>query len=108
MRKLVLAVAMAPLLSTALAQVAHSQPYGPVFRVEYATDRAGSDLRAGFESSYIQCQNTCAYLGNCKAFTWVERNQQPPNYNNARPLCWLKNAVPGPRKNEGMITGVKR
>lgn len=108
MRKVVLTIAMAPVLATGLAQVAHSQPYGPVFRVEYATDRAGSDLRPGFETSYIKCQNACATLGDCKSFTFVEKNQQPPNYNNARPICWLKNAVPGRRRNEGMITGIKQ
>lgn len=91
-----------------LSSLAYAIDYGPVFRVEYNTDRAGSDIRSGFYSSLGNCMRECANSSDCRAYTWVESNQQPPNYNNSNPLCWLKNSVPGKRRNAGMISAVKQ
>lgn len=85
----------------------HAQSYGPAFRVEYNTDRPGSDIKPGFGSSLQGCMNECAFSRGCRAFTWVDVNRQPPAFNNGRPLCWLKDSVPIRQRGTGMITGVR-
>lgn len=95
--------------SVSVSYAQSSEVYGPVFRVEYQTDRPGSDLRSGFPVDHVaECMNRCANSNECQAFTWVDVNQQPYNYDNRRPLCWLKNSVPRKSKASGMISGVKQ
>ena len=95
--------------SVSVSYAQSSPSYGPVFRVEYQTDRPGSDLRSGFPVEHVgQCMNRCVHSSQCQAFTWVDVNQQPPEYNNRRPLCWLKDSVPSKRQNSGMISGIKQ
>ena len=108
MKKIVLPILISVAVAVGIATAAYAQAYGPVIRVEYRTDRAGSDIRSGYSSSFSGCLDDCAFSSNCRAFTWVKENQQPPNYNNSSPLCWLKNSVPGRRRNSGMISGVKQ
>lgn len=95
--------------SMSVSYAQSSQSYGPVFRVEYQTDRPGNDVRSGFSVDHVgQCMSQCADFSQCQAFTWVDVNQQPPEYNNRRPLCWLKDSVPSKRQNFGMISGIKQ
>lgn len=109
MKKLVLLFFLSIAILVSSVTISHAQTYGPVFLVEYNTDRQGGDIRSGFPVGNVgQCMNECANSSQCRAFTLVDVNQQPPNYNNDRPLCWLKRSVPGKRKNSGMITGVKQ
>ena len=91
MKKLALFALVTLVVVFSSVGLAYAQIYGPVFRIEYNTDR-----------------HNCANSLECRAFTWVDVNQQPPNYNNPTPLCWLKSSAPGRRKNPGMITGVKQ
>jgi hypothetical protein len=107
MKKFVLFTLLPLTIIVGSATLVYAQVYGAVFRVEYNTDRAGGDLRSGFPASLGQCMNNCASSSKCKAFTWVDVNQQPPNYNNSSPLCWLKHSVTGKRRNSGMVSGVK-
>lgn len=107
MKKLTLVVLLALVMFVGSVTLVSAQIYGPVFRVEYYTDRAGADIMPGFSASLGGCMNSCASSSQCVAFTWVDVNQQPPNYDNSRPLCWLKDSVPGKRRNEGMVTGVR-
>lgn len=108
MKKLALVVLLALILVISFGTLVHAQVYGPVFRVEYNTDRQGGDIRQGFSANLGECMNNCASSSECRAFTWVDINQQPPNYNNGSPLCWLKNSVPGRRRNSGMVSGVRQ
>ena len=83
--------------------------YGTAFLVEYSTDRAGGDISPGFPVSYFgECMDACASSTQCSAFTLVKTGEQPPNYSNSQPLCWLKDSVPGKRRNSGMFSGVKQ
>ena len=108
MKKLALIVLLALVMVVGSVTLAYAQNYGPIFSVEYNTDRAGGDIRQGFPASLGDCMNNCASSSRCRAFTWVDVNQQPPNYDNARPLCWLKDSVPGRRRNPAMVSGVKQ
>jgi len=101
-------VILATAIFFSIATVAYAQIYGPAFRIEYSTDRAGSDITGLPVGDIGQCMDECAAMGSCRSFTFVDRNQQPPNYDNSRPLCWIKNGVPGRRRNSGMISGVKQ
>jgi|GEM_PF-6949958 len=107
MKRLALAVLIALVMIVGSVTFAYAQDYGSIFRVEYNTDRAGGDIRPGFPASLGECMNNCA-SSECAAFTWVDVNQQPPNFDNARPRCWLKNSVPSKRRNAGMVSGVKQ
>jgi hypothetical protein len=108
MKRLALVVLLALIMVISFGTLVHAQVYGPVFRVEYNTDRAGGDIRPGFPANLGNCMNSCASSSACRAFTWVDINQQPPNYDNGDPLCWLKNSVPGRRRNSGMVSGVRQ
>lgn len=108
MKKLALFALVTLVVVFSSVGLAYAQIYGPVFRIEYNTDRQGKDIRAGYSASLDGCMNNCANSLECRAFTWVDVNQQPPNYNNPTPLCWLKSSAPGRRRNPGMITGVKQ
>jgi hypothetical protein len=108
MKKLALAVLLALVVVISSVTLVHAQVYGAVFRVEYNTDRQGGDIRSGFPANLGECMNNCASSSGCRAFTWVDVNQQPPNYNNGSPLCWLKDSVTGRRRNSGMVSGVRQ
>lgn len=108
MKKLALVVLLSLVAVFGSVTLAYAQAYGPVLRIEYNTDRQGGDIRPGFSASLGECINDCASSSQCSAFTWVDVNEQPPNYDNDGPLCWLKDSVPGKRKNSGMISGVKQ
>lgn len=107
MKKLALVILLALGVIFSSATLAYAKVYGPVIRVEYRTNRTGSDIREGFPANFSSCMDNCANDSRCKAFTWVKVNQQAPNYNNDQPLCWLKNSVPGKRRDRGMVSGVK-
>lgn len=107
MKKLALVMLLAIIVVISFGTLVNAQVYGPVFRVEYNTDRVGGDI-SGFSATLDECMSNCASTKGCRAFTWVEVYQQPPEKNNDSPLCWLKNSVPGKRKNSGMISGVRQ
>lgn len=108
MKKTTLTAILILLVISGSATLVRAQGYGPTFQIEYNTDRQGGDIQPGFPASFDDCLNSCAADAGCRAFTWVDINQQPPSYNNAEPLCWLKDSVPGQRSNAGMISGVKQ
>lgn len=108
MKKIALVVLLALVIVICSGTLVHAQVYGPVFRVEYNTERQGADIRQGFPASLGECMNNCVSSSGCRAFTWVDVNQQPPNYNNDSPLCWLKNSVPGRRKESGLVSGIRQ
>jgi hypothetical protein len=88
-------------------QVFATGSYGPTFTVDHNTDRQGANYKEMPVADLGDCQNRCANDAKCKAFTYVHPNGQPPNYNNPKPHCWLKHGVPGKRKDNCCITGVK-
>lgn len=109
MKRIALLILLAIAVVVGSTTLAYAQSYGPVFVVEYNTDRQGGDVRSGFPVSDIgQCMDACATSSQCRAFTWVDIDSQPPKYNNNQPLCWLKKSVLGKRRNSGMITGAKQ
>lgn len=109
LKKLTLTVLLTVGIIVGFVAFAYAQSYGSAFLIEYNTDRQGGDIRAGFPvSRFSACMDECASSSQCRAFVWVSTNQQPPDYNNARPLCWLKHSVPGKRRNSGMVSGVKQ
>lgn len=107
MKKLTLVVWLTLVMFVGSVTLVSAQIYGPVFRVEYFTDRPGADLQDGYPFLLGECMNACSSISQCRAFTWVDVGQQPPNYENSKPLCWLKDSVPGKRRNQGMVSGVK-
>ena len=82
--------------------------YGPTVTVEYDTDRQGGDYKNMDVAGLEECMDACVNDQNCAAFTFVRKNKQPPNYNNASPKCWLKKSVPGKRSDDCCITGIKK
>jgi PAN domain len=108
MKRLALTVLLSIAMLVGLIAFARAQGYGPVIMVEYSTDRQGADIRSFPVSQFGECMDECAFSSGCRALTWVNVNQQPPDYNNSSSLCWLKNSVPGRRANRGMISGVKQ
>ncbi len=75
-------------------------PQSSAIAWESKIDRPGSDyrrIRLKFAAGTIggayyinQCQDRCQNDANCKAWTVVDPGAQDP-----RPVCYLKNAVPG-------------
>jgi hypothetical protein len=109
MKKLALVMLFSLILVVSFGTLVHAQQVnGAVFRVEYNTDRPGGDIRQGFTSNLGECMNSCASSSECRAFTWVKINKQPPNLSNSSPLCWLKNSVPDRSRNVGMVSGVSQ
>jgi hypothetical protein len=107
MKKIVVIGLIAIATMVSIITLAYAQSsVGPSFQVTYNNDRPGADIRPGFASNLGGCMNTCA-SSDCSAFTWVPKGKQPPNFDNAEPLCWLKNSVPRSRTSPGMVTGVK-
>lgn len=73
-----------------------------VITMERDTDRPGQDYK-NFEAPLGVCQAKCAAEPECKAYTWVRSGSQ-----GQPPVCWLKNGIPGPIKNDACVSGVKR
>jgi hypothetical protein len=108
MKKLIVIGLIAIATMVSIITLAYAQSsVNPAFRVIYNLDRPGADIRPGFASNLGGCMNNCASSSQCRTFTWVPVRKQPPNLDNAEPLCWLKNAVPRSRRSQGMVTGVK-
>ena len=80
-----------------------STPTKPGLTTEPNTDRYGSDYKClrGVETP-AACRSLCADEAECRAYTWVKPGAlEPP------PICCLKNAVPGPTRNDNCVSGVK-
>ena len=78
-------------------------PPAPVVRMtplEVNTNRQGNDIRWFQVNTAAQCSLECLKDINCKAITFVENPQGG--------VCWLKNAVPPPTQQPGLISSVKR
>jgi hypothetical protein len=48
------------------------------------------------------CRDLCQKDAPCKAWTWVK-----PGVQNAKAMCWLKNAIPTPSADANTTSGVK-
>jgi hypothetical protein len=72
--------------------------------IEPNTDRYGSDYKylRGVDSP-AACRSICAGESACRAYTWVKAG-----YMEEQALCWLKNAVPAPTRNDNCVSGVKQ
>ncbi|MCI5158950.1 MAG: hypothetical protein D3906_11060 [Candidatus Electrothrix sp. AUS1_2] len=73
---------------------------------EVNTDRPGSDYKhfdnvAGAEVTANLCQKECYKEEKCKAWTFVK----PNTFQGPKGVCWLKDSVPSPVKNESCISG---
>ena len=108
MKKLTLVLLFALVVFISSVALAYAQAYGPVFTVLYNIDLPGSEIKPVFAADLGSCINDCAFSSECRAFTWVDVNQQPGDYNNDSPLCWIKGAVPDRRQGSGMVSGIKR
>ncbi|AFY71475.1 hypothetical protein Pse7367_3230 [Thalassoporum mexicanum PCC 7367] len=78
------------------------------FVLEPGIDYFGSDYYLLEVDSVNQCVAECSKRRRCKVFTYVSTGMQPPDHNNDKPLCWLKDRVPEPFEEAGMVSGVKR
>lgn len=69
-----------------------------------ATDLPGSDYRnaALDDNNATTCKTMCASDAKCLAWTWVK-----PGVQNAKAMCWLKNAVPPSHPNPNVTSGIK-
>lgn len=65
------------------------------------TDRWGSDFRSLWSTSWSNCKASCQGDSACRAWTWI-----PPRAGTAS-WCALKNAVPGLRSTQNMVSGIK-
>ena len=88
-------------------QAASAQYFGTILTVEYGVDLPGSDYKGHAVEDLGKCVSLCANDPNCKSYTFVKKNQQPPHGDNQSPLCHLKNAKPGKIRHAGMISGYK-
>lgn len=61
----------------------------------FAYDRLGRDIAGAAVSDATACASNCDSNPNCKAWTWVRR----PLKNPASAMCYLKNTVPPPSRN---------
>ncbi len=68
------------------------------------TDLPGSDYRnaALNDNNATTCKTMCATDAKCLAWTWVK-----PGVQNAKAMCWLKNAVPPSHPNPNVTSGIK-
>jgi hypothetical protein len=73
-------------------------------RMEYNTDRAGSDYKSFglVQADPALCQASCNKQPKCKAWTYVKPGIQGP-----KARCWLKNSVPSAKANSCCVSGVK-
>jgi hypothetical protein len=66
-------------------------------------DRPGSDYK-NFKGDHVTpqlCQETCHKEEKCKAWTFVK----PNTFQGPQGVCWLKDSVPPPVKNNSCISG---
>jgi hypothetical protein len=68
------------------------------------TNLPGSDYRnvALNDNFPSTCRDLCQKEAPCKAWTWVK-----PGVQNAKAMCWLKNAIPTPNADANTTSGVK-
>jgi hypothetical protein len=68
------------------------------------TNLGGSDYRnvALNDNFPSTCRDLCQKDAPCKAWTWVK-----PGVQNAKAMCWLKNAIPTPNADANTTSGVK-
>jgi hypothetical protein len=71
-------------------------------RAEDRTDRPGSDFQNFASDSWKSCEAACAGDGQCAAWSYARAGVQGP-----RGQCWLKNQVPRPVANQGVVSGVR-
>ena len=81
---------------------------GQRFVIEFDVDRPGHDYESFAVSSMEDCLQACNEDFSCSSFTYVGRGYQPSEFNNERPICWLKDRVPDSRRGTGMVSGIKR
>ncbi len=67
-------------------------------------DLPGNDYRnQPIDGTAVDCETMCTGDGMCKAWAWVKAGVQ-----NAKAMCWLKNAVPATRpSNPNVTSGIK-
>ncbi len=94
----------ASLIASALALILLGAP-ASAQRIEYGTDRAGSDI-TNFSlppnGSPANCQGACLANASCVAWTFVRSGWQGP-----APRCWLKDQVPPAQDNVCCVSGIK-
>lgn len=80
-----------------------ANPQNPGITTEPNTDRYGSDYKClrGIGSP-AACLSLCSDEADCRAYTWVKPGAIEPDA-----ICCLKNAVPGPTRNDNCVSGVK-
>ena len=71
--------------------------------ISRATNLPGSDIRPLVAASDAACARACTEEAQCRAFTWVR-----PGVQGAEGRCWLKNAIPAPRRDPNTVSGVVR
>lgn len=96
-----LARLLAPLLFLAWPAAAQTPPAGQW--QEIGIDRFGADYRALDVSIPAQCRAECQRDSVCQAYT-VERESRPGRLVRR---CWLKNAIPGARRDMRFESGIK-
>lgn len=84
----------------------HKIPVVNPGKMEWNIDRRGLDF-SNFDLPKADpklCRNRCEGNPKCKAWTYVRpHTTQGPN-----PRCWLKYAIPAPKKNMCCVSGVKK
>ncbi len=86
-----------------------SASLGAIFKVEYHSYLPGRNLGLALPVADIgECLDACTKSRQCRAFTFVKIEQQPPLFDNPQPLCWLKDSVSAKQENMGMISGIKQ
>ena len=68
------------------------------------TDLPGNDYRSATlnDNNPTSCKTMCATDAKCLAWTFVK-----PGVQNAKAMCWLKNAVPSGHPNPNVTSGIK-
>jgi hypothetical protein len=68
------------------------------------TDLPGGDYRnaALDDNNATTCKTMCGTDAKCLSWTWVK-----PGVQNAKAMCWLKNAVPPSHPNPNVTSGIK-
>jgi hypothetical protein len=85
-----------------VVQLGKKQPPDPT--LELGVDRPGSDIHR-FVLDVADpkvCQARCNRLGRCSAWTFVR-----PGVQDAKAVCYLKDATPGAVSNDCCVSGVK-
>ena len=96
------AIDLMGLICARLAAGPPSKPFAS--SLEPGIDIPGSDYRnVVMNDNYpSSCRDVCNKEDRCKAWTWVKAGIQ-----GAKPVCWLKTAVPATTKNANTVSGIK-